>query len=61
MYFSSCYSETRCNYFFGIIDFSKKLISFFDIPDLISAISDVLFRQLRLLLCVLKNLNLLVS
>ena len=37
MYCFSCSSETRCKYFFGIIDFFKKLISSFDIPDLISS------------------------
>ena len=36
MYFSSCSSETKCKYLFGIIDFLKALISFYDIPDLIS-------------------------
>ena len=25
--------KTRCKYFFGIIDFLKKLIDFFDIPN----------------------------
>ena len=39
MYFFSCSSETRCKYFFGMIDFLKKLISSFDIPDLISSSS----------------------
>ena len=37
MYFFSCSSETRCKYFFRMIDFLKKLISSFDIPDLISS------------------------
>ena len=37
MYFSSCSSETRYEYFFGIIDFLKKLISSFDIPDFINS------------------------
>ena len=36
MYFSSCSSETRCKYFLETTDFFKKLISSFDIPDLIS-------------------------
>ena len=34
MYFSSCSSETRCKYFFEIVNFFKKIISSFDIPDL---------------------------
>ena len=37
MYFFSCSSETRCKYFFGIIDVLTKLMSTFDIPDLISS------------------------
>ena len=28
--------KTRCKCFFGIIDFSKNLIDFFDIPNLFS-------------------------
>ena len=39
MYFLSCSSKTRCKYFLEIIDFLKKLISFFDISDLISSSS----------------------
>ena len=40
MYFLSCPSKTRCGCFLGIINFFKKLISSFDIPDLISS-SDI--------------------
>ena len=37
MYFFNCSSEIRCKHLFEIINFLKKIINFFDIPDLINS------------------------
>ena len=56
--FFSCSFETRCKYFFRIIDFLKNLISSIDIPELVSSNTSL---TIAAIFSCLKNLSLLVS